>query len=91
MTKPFFSIEHLSPEWQSRLKDHIRTLSGGKYETPGIRYFTEAIKLKFSDNSRAIFRFAFHLKDETAGELAVFTEHCGYHVVPLNSTQSVVE
>jgi hypothetical protein len=91
MTKPFYPDEHLSAKWQSRLKDHIRILSGGEYETPGARHFTETIYLKFPDDSEAKFHWAFYLKDEAAGELAVFTEHCGYHIFPLMETQIDVQ
>lgn len=39
------------------------------------------------DGSTARFRYAFHLIRESEQALAVFTEHCGYHVFPLHDAQ----
>ena len=38
------------------------------------------VKLTFGDGSTAHFKYAFCALDEERGELAVFTEHCRYHV-----------
>jgi hypothetical protein len=43
--------------------------------------------MEFPDGSSAFFHYAFYLKDETLGEVAVFTEHCGYHIFPLYDTR----
>ncbi len=43
-----------------------------------------AVHLWFLDGSSATFTYAFCVSNEAHNELAVFTEHCGYHVFPLN-------
>jgi hypothetical protein len=40
----------------------------------------EDVVLEFEDGSTARFRYAFYEVDEERREIAVFTEHCGYHV-----------
>ncbi len=47
---------------------------------------TEDIELAFPDGSSAYFHSAFYVTDTRHGLLAVFTEHCGYHVFPLHGT-----
>jgi len=39
------------------------------------------------DGSTARFRHAFYLIRESEQALAVFTEHCGYHIFPLHDAQ----
>nr|WP_159063705.1 hypothetical protein [Thaumasiovibrio occultus] len=39
-----------------------------------------AIEMKFEDGSYCRFQYAFAVVNETTFEVAVFTEHCGYHV-----------
>jgi hypothetical protein len=43
----------------------------------------ETVRLVFPDGSVAEFRAAFCAADHARGELAVFSEHCGYHVFAL--------
>ena len=43
----------------------------------------EGVHLRFEDGSEVRFASAFCAVDEAQGELAVFTEHCGYHVFSL--------
>ncbi len=39
------------------------------------------------DGSTVRFRYAFHVVRESEQALAVFTEHCGYHVFPLHDAR----
>ncbi len=87
MTHPHQALSYLSPHWRMLLAEHIKNLTGGKFTSPGARHFTEMIILRFPDGSRADFTFAFHLIDGERGEVAVFTEHCGYHIFPLADTR----
>ena len=45
------------------------------------------VRLRFADGSTAHFHHAFAVEDEARRELAVFTEHCGYHVFPLGDLE----
>jgi hypothetical protein len=40
------------------------------------------LAITFPDHSHATFRYAFFLVDPASRRVAVFTEHCGYHVFP---------
>ncbi len=42
-----------------------------------------SVHLVFPDGSTCLFRYAFYVADDERRELAVFTEHCGYHVFPI--------
>ena len=48
--------------------------------------FKDTVELVFEDGSSANFNYAFAVEDKERNELAVFTEHCGYHVFCLSGT-----
>jgi len=52
-----------------------------------VEEFHHHLKLTFQDGSFAFFYYAFYLEDEPLKEVAVFTEHCGYHIFPLSGTR----
>jgi len=80
--------QDLPERWRSRVVEHALKTSDGKYRSLGIGAFgRQHIELVFPDGSRVFFRYAFTLEDPGAGELGVFTEHCGYHVFPLTDTE----
>ncbi len=77
----------LPERWRLRVIEHAESLSGGKYTSLGVSAFpNQSVRLTFPDRSTAVFRYAFYFEDEEAQEIAVFTEHCGYHVFPLVDT-----
>lgn len=45
------------------------------------------VEIKFPDGSYALFRYAFFVVNEQKGAVAVFTEHCGYHIFPKGDIQ----
>jgi hypothetical protein len=78
-------MPHEIPErWRERLRAHIREAAGEDrghllaFDFPS----GQSVRLDFSDGSFALFRYAFHLADAGLREIAVFTEHCGYHFFP---------
>ena len=77
----------LSEYWMQRLEQFVLEKSGGKSRRPSATDFSHAVELKFPDGSLARFRFAFHLLDAERNEVAVFTEHCGYHIFPAESVE----
>ena len=48
--------------------------------------FDGTVRLSFEDGSRCVFRDAIMVTDCKREEVAVFTEHCGYHIFPLRAT-----
>jgi hypothetical protein len=65
--------QYLPPHWQTWLRS---------YRPGGLRSgdFEGALRITFEDESEALFYSAFCALDQQREELAVFTEHCGYHV-----------
>ena len=41
-----------------------------------------SLEIVFPDGSRSSFEFAFYLDSFERDAIAVFTEHCGYHIYP---------
>ncbi len=80
MQDPF---DMLPPHWQEWVEHWARDQSGGKWNRLGAPDFNGCVKLTFPDDSHALFEHAFYAVDEDRQELAVFTEHCGYHVFRL--------
>lgn len=70
--------------WQDAVRRHIRATQGEERDHLLAHDFPNgrSVRLAFPDGSYAFFRYAFHLRDEGGREVAVFTEHCGYHFFP---------
>ncbi len=45
------------------------------------------LSIRFPDGSYILFRYALAIVDEPSREVAVFTEHCRYHVFPLGDAE----
>ncbi|MFC1834097.1 hypothetical protein ACFL2Q_05100 [Thermodesulfobacteriota bacterium] len=80
-------FNRLPKHWQEWINMYAKDKSGGEYDTLNYRDFTGYVHLKFPDGSYAFFEYAFCVEYEERQELAVFTEHCGYHVFPLPDLQ----
>lgn len=77
----------LPENWKNTLKEYALAISNGKYDSLGATAFPhQKIRIDFEDDSFAVFRYAFYLKDEKEDEIAVFTEHCGYHIFNASGT-----
>lgn len=74
-------ILELPARWQSKVEAYLKR-PGAKYKELSIADFVNHLSIAFEDGSTAYFRYSFYLIDESEGEIAVFTEHCGYHVFP---------
>lgn len=75
--------ESLPLHWKQWVEEYVGAKSGGKFKTLGCSDFNGLVKLDFLDGSHVVFQYAFYAVNEEKRELAVFTEHCGYHVFPL--------
>jgi hypothetical protein len=47
-----------------------------------LRQFNFCVAIHYEDGSYMFFKYAFVVHDEGREEIAVFTEHCGYFVLP---------
>lgn len=72
------SSTYLPEHWRAWLRSH-RPHWGGELSAEDFRS-DDRVRLRFGDGSSATFQYAFCALDEQREELAVFTEHCGYHV-----------
>ncbi|MCP5209308.1 MAG: hypothetical protein H6998_00110 [Hahellaceae bacterium] len=41
---------------------------------------SKRVEIEFSDKSHCLFKYSFAVINEQTRQVAVFTEHCGYHV-----------
>ena len=75
--------------WKPRLRQYLRERRGEDRECLSAGDFPpdQSVLIRFPDGSHVLFRFAFAIADEAAGEVAVFTEHCGYHVFPAGDAE----
>ena len=76
----------LPQRWQDKLKNHLKEI-GSKYNELSADAFKHDLKISFGDMSNAFFHYAFYWIDKDLKEIAVFTEHCGYHLFPLIDTK----
>ncbi|MCP4350641.1 MAG: hypothetical protein GY795_34670 [Desulfobacterales bacterium] len=80
MENPFERLPH---HWQQWVEKYAKESSDGKWNRLGTNDFNGFVKIRFPDGSLVLFEYAFYAINEEKKELAVFTEHCGYHVFPL--------
>jgi hypothetical protein len=75
--------------WKPRLHEYLRERRGEEHARLSASDLPpdQSVLIRFPDGSHALFRYAFAIADESAGEVAVFTEHCGYHVFPLGDAE----
>lgn len=77
------SLHEIPDRWKAAVRAHVRATSDEERDHLMAHDFTgESVRLGFPDGSYAFFRYAFYLRDPARREVAVFTEHCGYHYFP---------
>lgn len=47
------------------------------------------VHIEFEDDSKIEFRYAFAIEAPELKEIAVFTEHCGYHLFQLHKGMTI--
>lgn len=75
------ALSELPSRWQNAVADYLDR-RGAEYRQISVADFVNDVRIVFEDGSTAHFNYAFYLADDVANEIAVFTEHCGYHVFP---------
>lgn len=81
--------DDLPVRWANKLGAYLREQRGSERGHLSATDFgvNQHLKINFPDGSFAFCRHAFYLLDRESNEVAVFTEHCGYHIFPLYGTQ----
>jgi len=82
----------LPHRWREKLEQFTDEKYGRDYKYRGSLSasdfpLTSAVHIQFGDGSYAIFRSALVIEVPEWREMAVFTEHCGYHVFELNDIE----
>ena len=79
----------VSEDWKPRLRAYLRERTGEERDRLSAGDFStrQSVIIRFPDGSQVLFRYAFAITDEARREVAVFTEHCGYHVFPLGEAE----
>lgn len=72
----------LPQRWQDKIAEYLKE-TGSKFNEFGADAFQHNLKIEFVDGSKASFNYAFYWVDTENKEVAVFTEHCGYHIFNL--------
>lgn len=78
----------LPQRWQDKIEKYLSE-HGHEYNRKYKRFsaydfsVNSHIKITFEDGSHAFFKYAFYWIEELWKEVAVFTEHCGYHIFNL--------
>ena len=70
--------------FEQLVRDHVRRTRGEERDHLSAYDFPsgQSVRLNFPDGSFAFFQYAFVIEDRARQLVAVFTEHCGYHVFP---------
>ena len=79
--------QQLLSEWAEELALHLdRPAEEIQRKGLGARDFPNdgSLHVKLMDGSFVQFEYAFHLVSAEKFAIAVFTEHCGYHVFPFH-------
>jgi hypothetical protein len=77
------SLHEIPDRWKAAVREHVRATDGeDRGHLMAHDFASQSVRLGFPDGSYAFFRYAFYLRDPAGREVAVFTEHCGYHYFP---------
>ncbi|WP_460677339.1 hypothetical protein [Hymenobacter coalescens] len=82
----------LPERWKTKIREYLIAKGETKYHTLGASDFPSdsVVRIRFEDDSAVDFKHAFILKAPEWHELAVFTEHCGYHLFQLHDDLDLV-
>lgn len=79
----------LPEHWKATIREHVRRTRGEDWDSLSVRDFraNQWVHIRFPDGSYACYRYAFCLINREAGEIGVFTEHCGYFFYSLAAVE----
>ncbi|UOQ74172.1 hypothetical protein [Hymenobacter cellulosilyticus] len=77
--------EDLPERWKTKLQEYLKARGSTESDRLGASDFplNRIVRIQFEDGSHVEFRHAFVIEAPELREVAVFTEHCGYHLFPL--------
>jgi hypothetical protein len=75
---------NLPEHWKLKLQEYLITKGStepNKLSAPDFP-MEATVRIRFEDDSQVEFKHAFVIEAPELREVAVFTEHCGYHLFP---------
>jgi hypothetical protein len=86
------NLKDLPERWRIQLQHYTDRKYGAEYKyrgdlSAGDFATGSTVHIQLPDGSQAFFQDAFFLKAPELKEVAIFTEHCGYHIFPLVDTK----
>lgn len=74
----------LPERWKLKLQEYLIAKGSTKPEKLSASEFPSetTVSIRFEDGSHVEFKYAFTIEAPEFREVAVFTEHCGYHLFP---------
>ncbi|OWP62421.1 hypothetical protein CDA63_14110 [Hymenobacter amundsenii] len=77
--------EDLPEHWKRKLQEYLIAKGSTEPKKLGASDFPldTVVHIQFEDDSKVEFRYALVIEVPELREVAVFTEHCGYHLFPL--------
>lgn len=83
----------IAKEWSDELGVHLGCSAAEVRERFGalLCFPPETVRIELMDGSSAEFKYAFFIASDTKRAIAVFTEHCGYHVFPCHEARVFIE
>lgn len=77
--------EDLPECWKLKLQEYLIAKGITKHSMLSASDFVSdnMVRIRFEDDSYVEFKYAFAIEAPELREVAVFTEHCGYHLFPL--------
>ncbi|HEX8350366.1 MAG TPA: hypothetical protein VF598_10420 [Hymenobacter sp.] len=77
--------EDLPERWKAKLREYLAVKGNAETQQLSAANFPvdSRVRITFEDESSVEFKYAFVIEAPEFREVAVFTEHCGYHLSPL--------
>ena len=78
----------LPERWKTRLVQWIREFADDERTHLECQDFpmTYSVSIRLEDESSAQFEYAILIVEPRLHEIGIFTEHCGYHIFPLDGS-----
>ena len=83
------NARHVIEEWAEELASYFgcaKEVVLGSSEQ-WLSFPNESVRIELMDGSFMEFKYAFHIVSEAKKAIAVFSEHCGHHVLPYHSAK----
>lgn len=74
------NYEDLPNRWKEKLRIYLTEKDANHRTQLSASDFNNDVHIEFEDRSMCIFRYSLVIEVPEFSQIAVFTEHCGYHI-----------